>query len=217
MCGRYSLQNPKRAFEEFSVLERAPSLEPRYNIAPTQLVPVVRVTEAEHARHVDAIKWGLASRRGGRPVIMVPLESLGRGAFRTSFEGRRCILVADGFYEWETRGKTRVPHHIHRTDDAPLALAAIWQPGDPDTCAVITKPAVAPIVDIHDRMPATVSRSDYDRWLDPDFGDREALAELLSHDIGLDLVVTEVSPWVNAAAHDDPKCVEPAAEVTRPK
>jgi len=209
MCGRYSLRDPERAFLEFSVLERSPSIQPRYNIAPTQLVPVVR-SDAEHGRHIDSLKWGLMSRRGGRPIIMVRLESLGRGAFATSFRSRRCILVADGFYEWEQRGKQRVPHYIHRTDDAPLALAGIWEPGDPPTCSVITKPAVAPILDLHDRMPATVARADYERWLDPSLNDSEVVAGLLSSDIGADLAVDEVSPWVNSAAHDDPNCIEPA-------
>ena len=212
MCGRYSLRNPQQAYAEFSILERSPAVAPRFNIAPTQLVPVVRLG-AEHDRHLDEVKWGLPSRRGPRPVIMVRLESLAGGAFDSSFRDRRCILVADGFYEWEQRGKLRVPHFIHRGDDRPLALAGIWQPGaeagDPDTCAVITKPAVAPLVDLHDRMPATVERKDYDRWLDPGFTDREAVAQLLNVDIGMDLTVAEVSPWVNAAAHDDPKCVEP--------
>jgi putative SOS response-associated peptidase YedK len=207
MCGRYSLRDPERAFSEFSVVDRSPSIQPRYNIAPTQLVPVVRADE--QGRHIDSLKWGLVSRRGGRPVIMVRLESLGRGAFGTSFQTRRCILVADGFYEWEQRGKQRVPHYIHRTDNAPLALAGIWEPGDPPTCTVITKPAVAPILDLHDRMPATVARADYERWLDPNFNDPEAVAELLSGDIGIDLAVTEVGLWVNSAAHEDPECIEP--------
>jgi putative SOS response-associated peptidase YedK len=210
MCGRYSLRHPERAFSEFSVLERSPGFEPRFNIAPTQLVPVVRVPQPDAGRKLDSLKWGLSSPRGGRPVIMVRLESLGKGAFDGAFRGRRCILVADGFYEWEDRDKRRIPHFIHRTNDAPLALAGIWQPGDPDTCAVITKPAVAPVLDLHDRMPATIAPADYDRWLDPSFADREALSALASSDIGMDLVVTEVGPHVNSARNDDPQCIEPA-------
>ena len=146
--------------------------------------------------------------------MMLRIEALGKGAFQTAFSGRRCILPADGFYEWQERGKTKAPHYIHRADEGPLALAGIWQPGDPDTCAVITKPAAMPLVDVHHRMPATVPRAHYETWLDPTFTDREAAAALVASDLATDLVVTEVGRWVNAAAHDDPQCIEPAREGT---
>jgi putative SOS response-associated peptidase YedK len=143
---------------------------------------------------------------------MVRSESLSRGAFASSFRRRRCILVADGFYEWQREGKTRIAHYIHKIDESPLAMAGIWDldsSGEAGTCAVITRSAVAPLIDLHDRMPATVARADYDRWLDPRVQEPAELARMLDTDIGLELGVLRVGTHVNSPRNDDPLCIEP--------
>lgn len=215
MCGRYTIRNPQIVFDEFSITGEQPKLEPRFNVAPTQLVPVVRTLAPGAPRRLDLVRWGLRPRRSGPPVIMVRLDSLERGAFGSSFDGRRCILAADGFYEWEELGpKRKMAHHVRRTDNGVLAIAGIWVPahdGAPESCALITRPAVAPIADIHDRMPATLAHADYERWLDPGFFDPAELARMLLHEDGLELTMYPVGPRVNSPAHDDPACLDPPA------
>lgn len=206
MCGRYSMRNPERALEEFSIVHRRIPLEPRYNVAPTQLAAIVRGTP--EGRAADLVRWGLSSSGGRAPVIMVRLESLERGSFRSSFAGRRCIVLSDGFYEWRGTGKDRVPHHIAHADGSPLAIAGIWDArGDADAFAVVTRPANAALQSIHDRMPATIERADYDRWLDPRISAPDELVQLLGHDEPA-LVIRPVSKIVNSPRNDVPECLD---------
>jgi putative SOS response-associated peptidase YedK len=231
MCGRYSMSDPQRCVGEFSLLEKQPALEPRYNIAPSQGVWVVRMLGTGAGRRLDLMHWGLVMRsppattKSRAALPMVRVESLGtRASFGAAFRSRRCLLLADGFYEWRRGGQRSFPYHFRRTAGAPFAMAGIWYPAPPgeregtaplDSCAVITRPARPPVDAVHDRMPAILSPEHHERWLDPDFGDTEALTRMLVEDPGFVLETVPVGPRVNSPANDDPSCVAPATDAER--
>jgi putative SOS response-associated peptidase YedK len=224
MCGRYTTGDPRRCIAEFSVLEKQPALEPRYNIAPSQGVWVIRILTAGSERRLDLLRWGLVRRSGmGGGLAMVRVESLAtRATFAEAFRSRRCLLVADGFYEWQRAGKKSFPHYIRRRGAAPFAMAGIWQPAPPgadeaplDSCAVITRPAAAPIDAVHDRMPAILAPQYHDSWLDPRFRDLRALGRMVEANPGFDLETLAVGPRVNSPVNDDASCICPATEDDR--
>ncbi|HEX9296731.1 MAG TPA: SOS response-associated peptidase [Polyangiaceae bacterium] len=225
MCGRYSIADPRRCIEEFSILEKQPALEPRYNVAPSQGVWAVRIVPPRTERRLDLLRWGLlapgARTSGG--IVMARAESLAkRSSFAAAFRTRRCLLLADGFYEWRRDGNQSFPYHVRRTDGAPFGMAGVWEPAPPsddplslDSCAVITRPARPPITMLHDRMPAILAANDHEAWLDPSFDDTDALTKILLHDAGVELVTFPVSPRVNSPANDDRDCLAPIAEGDR--
>jgi putative SOS response-associated peptidase YedK len=232
MCGRYTLSSPTDLIADLLGLAEVPELAPRFNIAPTQEAPVVRVLEAagdgEPAgrRRLDLLRWGLvpfwADDPGvGNRMINARGESLAdKPAFRQSFKKRRCLVVADGFYEWKKEGDGKQPYHIHRRDGLPFAFAGLWDrwvdrtagaAGDAaplDTFTIVTTAAAPEIADLHDRMPVILDPADYDLWLDPAVSDRERLQPLL-HPEGGELVRWPVSKLVNSPANDRPECSRP--------
>jgi putative SOS response-associated peptidase YedK len=218
MCGRYSLRDPQRCFAEFSILENPAALEPRYNVAPSQGVWAIRVIPPSRERRLDLLRWGFSvpRRTGARETAMARAESLPRRfPFADAFASRRCLLLADGFYEWRKSGGRSVPHYFHRPDGAPFTIAGIWQPGPPsqalDGCAVITRPALPPVDAVHDRMPALLAPAHHQAWLDPAFEDRAALEHMLLMPSPFELVSVTVGPRVNSPFHDDAGCIAPLA------
>src|SRR3954470_18289172 len=129
MCGRYSMSDPRRCIAEFSLLEKHPALEPRFNIAPSQGVWVVRMLGTGTERRLDLLRWGLVRAGKDAPgsatgLAMVRAESLAtRASFGAAFRSRRCLLLADGFYEWRRAGKRSFPHHFRRPEGAPFVMA----------------------------------------------------------------------------------------------
>ena len=223
MCGRYTIRDPRRALAEFSILEKAPALEPRFNVAPSQGVWAVRIADASMRLELDLLQWGIAGKASPKSsaVIMVRSEGLAkRPPYAEAFRKRRCLLVADGFYEWRRAGRHSFPYYFARPDGAPFAIAAIWEPGDPkseklDTCALITRPALAPVDAVHNRMPALLPTAHRDRWLDPNFADMGALAAMLADPPEFALHARPVSTRVNSPANDDEGCTAPIEESER--
>jgi putative SOS response-associated peptidase YedK len=147
---------------------------------------------------------------------MVRAESLARASFLAAFRARRCLFLADGFYEWRRAGHRSFPYLIHRAADAPFVMAGLWAPSSGaegiDSCAVITRPARPPVDAVHDRMPALLAAEHHDAWLDPDFDDTDALRRMLERDPGFALEIHPVGPRVNTPANDDPSCAAPVTE-----
>ena len=214
--------DPARVVAEFSVTgkpARLPAL-PRYNVAPTQRVAVVRILAVSEGRRVDALVWGLVpswarDARDGARMINARVETLAtKPAFREAARARRCLVVAEGFYEWERRGRERQPYYVRRLDGGLLAMAGLWEVWtSPDgevleTCAIVTKPAAAPLARIHDRMPAILGEVDHAAWLDPD---RKAPPTALILAPSPELELAPVSTLVNKPANDGPGCIERVA------
>jgi putative SOS response-associated peptidase YedK len=222
MCGRYTMSDPERCLAEFSILEKEPALEPRYNIAPSQGVWVIRNRGPE--QRLDLLRWGL-QRSANVPgsLAMVRAESLAtKASFAEAFRRRRCLLLADGFYEWKRAGGRSFPQYVRRPEGAPFVMAGIWQAAPPaagsvsiDACAVITRPAEPALTAVHDRMPAILAKEHVDLWLDPAFDDTLALTKMLASDACFEFETLAVGPRVNSPANDDPSCVAPATEDDR--
>jgi len=222
MCGRYSLATPNLASvrERFALGEGIP-LEQRFNIAPGQDVVAV-TTDREGARRGDVLRWGLVphwaeSPKVGYRMINARAETVrGRPAFRDAFERRRCLIVADGFFEWQPRDHVaKQPWWITRAHGEPFAFAGLWaswRPG-PDveplrTCTIITTQAGDALRDIHPRVPVILEPGAEDAWLAADSAPG-ALAALLVALPGNETARRPVGRAVNDAGHDEPDCIAP--------
>ncbi len=226
MCGRYELHTHPAAIALLFELSHAPSFEPHYNIAPMTDVPVVRVN-ANGERELARMRWGFVPRWAKDPSIAARMinargETLAdKPTFRIAFRRHRCLLPADGYYEWQQMaagdGVRKQPLHVGMKDAATFAIGGLferWMSPDGevlDTCTIVTTDANALLAPIHDRMPLIVAPEQYARWLDPQEPDVRDLvvpfaAERMTH--------YPVSTRVNNTRHDDEKlieCVEPAA------
>jgi putative SOS response-associated peptidase YedK len=234
MCGRYVLRTPAHLVQklflepgvELSPEGRALFAAPRYNIAPTQSVPALRIARETHEREIVGMRWGLIpfwakDRAIGSRMINARTETVDeKPAFRDSLKRRRCVLIADGFYEWEKRGKTRVPFLFEPDTQGPVAFAGLWDrngTGDDvvTSCTILTTTASDVVARIHDRMPLVVPFDLLASWLDPHVED-PALAQLLERAASSTMKSTELTTWVNSVAHDDAQCVAPAAQAMLP-
>jgi putative SOS response-associated peptidase YedK len=178
VCGRYRLSRPDLIAAAMEAMPYAGELSPRYNIAPSQDVMVVRV-DKNGGRVLGLVRWGLIPYfTKGKPKLQ-PINARAEtvstsGMFREAFERRRCLIPADGFYEWrKVDAKTKIPTFIHRKDDAPFAFAGLWERWKADddaepveTCTIITTAPNTLMAPIHDREPLVLEPADYGRWLD---------------------------------------------------
>ena len=228
MCGRYTLHTEKEALAErfeFDPAALAPQ-SARYNIAPTQNVLTLRA--AGGARRPELMRWGLvpsfAKEIGSLAhTINARVETLAvRSAFKESLRAKRCLVLADGFYEWEPAGgprKSKLPYLVARADGEPFAMAGLfaeWRRrgellGETLlSCAIVTTAANAAVARLHDRMPVILPREAEARWLDPTLdGDTEALLALLSPVPPAELTSHPVSRRVNSVKNDDPSLLQP--------
>lgn len=221
MCGRYTLANPdpKRLRIRFGLSESAElAEEPRYNIAPTD--PVLAIRERGPEREVGRLRWGLVpgkwATEGGRPLINARAESVAtQPAFAPSFRERRCLIPADGFYEWRRDEDGKVPVWVHRPDDEPFAFAGIWAAYEPrdagepiHSCAIVTCPPNGLLRPIHDRMPVILDPAVESLWLDPD-ADPETLLGVLCPAADDALELREVPDLVNNVREDGPELIAP--------
>ena len=222
MCGRFTLRSPASIIaEEFSLLVDLP-LSPRFNIAPSQPVAVVRPTPGQAApqRQCVLLHWGLvpswaADAAIGNRLINARAETAAeKPAFRAAMRRRRCLIVADGFYEWQRDGRRRQPYFIAMRDDRPFGFAGLWEAWEgPDhsaleSCTILTVDANELVRPIHDRMPLVIDRGDYDRWLDPAIGDPGVLQPLLRPYPSDRMMARAVGTWVNSPGNDGPRCIE---------
>lgn len=230
MCGRYAFYTPIEAVTRlFAVNEvHATDIAPRYNIAPTQEVPIVRSSPfhgegADHAplRELALARWGLVpfwakELAVGNRMINARAETVAdKPAFRAAFRKRRCLVPADGFFEWQRTGDGKQPWYIHAASGEPLALAGLWELWDGGgeappvaSCTIITTRANEFMRPLHDRMPVVLDADARDAWLDPAAA-ASALQALLEPPGEALLEAWPVSRRVNSPFNEDPSLVEP--------
>jgi len=227
MCGRYTLTAlDEQLREEFDLIVNEP-LRPRYNIAPTQNVPVILATDS--GRELRELRWGLVPSWAKDIKIGVGMinarseEAANKPAFRAAMRKRRCLVPCTGFFEWKliaddkSRHPKKQPHYIHRQDNRVFALGGLWdrwQSPDGATVESYTILTTSPndlLRSLHDRMPVIIGREDYALWLDPIMQDVSRLTPLFPPISPEKFVVNPVSTRVNSPAHDDPACIEESA------
>ena len=222
MCGRFTLTcSSKQVAEQFE-LDETPTLLPRYNIAPTQESPVVRVLEGSNRRELHLLRWGLIphwsrDRRIGNRMINARSETVEeKPAFRNPFRTRRCLIPCSGFFEWNQTGSRKQPYYIRRHDGLPLAFAGLWdrwqdhEDGTIETFTILTTEPNELMRPLHNRMPVILRPSDYALWLDPTVREPDVLKPLLVSCRSDELMAFEVDTRINNPAYDDPTCIEPS-------
>jgi putative SOS response-associated peptidase YedK len=228
MCGRYRLSRRKQIIEQY--FDSTPWEEdwyPRYNIAPTQLIPVVRLNPKEPSRGLSLMRWGLVPHWAKDPSIATSTinakseTAATKPAFRDPLKFRRCLIPADGFYEWQRTAKLKQPFCFEVDDGELFAFAGIWDGWKNaegqwiKTCSILTTNPNALTSTVHDRMPVILDPGNYDLWLDPGMQDVNAISQLLKpYDARL-MRCYPVSTRVNSGANDDEDCsraVELAAQ-----
>ncbi|MGE5234491.1 MAG: SOS response-associated peptidase [Acidobacteriota bacterium] len=227
MCGRYTLTHPAEALAELLAADAGlatADLAPRWNIAPTQVVPIVRQTP-DGRREAALGRWGLVPAWADDPAIGNRLINAraetvdSKPAFRDSFRAQRCLIPADGFYEWRADGRRRQPIYIRRRDGHPFAFAGLWSRWRPrrpiggpalDTFTILTTEPSSQIAPIHDRMPLVLRGEENAFWLEAPAAEvREWLHGLGGRELPLETFA--VHPRVNSPKVDDARCIEPLA------
>jgi putative SOS response-associated peptidase YedK len=221
MCGRYTLTTPVgKLAEEFEITGPLPEVPPRYNVAPTQEVAAV-LGEVDE-RHLEMLRWGLIPSWADDPGIgsrMINARSetaAEKPSFRRAFKERRCLIVADGFYEWQKTNGGKQPYYIHMESGRPFAFAGLWESWgkygeEIRSCTILTTEANELVDEVHHRMPVILPPEDYELWLDPDFEEKEALTSLLRPYPSGGMEAYPVSRRVNSPSNNAPDCIEPAA------
>ena len=219
MCGRYTvIANPEVLRALFGYDEQ-PNFPPRYNVAPTQPIAIVRLVDGK--RHFALVRWGLLPSWVKDPKTFTLLINA-RGetvcdkpAYRAAMKRRRCLIPADGFYEWQKAGDRKRPFYVHAKSGAPLAFAGLWETWmgpngeELETAAIVTTAANGTLKPIHERMPVIVPREAFDLWLNcTDVDAKTAEALIAPAPEGL-LEAYEISTAVNRTANDNPKLLEP--------
>ena len=220
VCGRFVMVSDLAEIEELCAVE-GKGFENRksYNIAPGSMITAVLHTDA---RKLATLHWGLAPVWSGkgksvRPIINARAETVARKlSFREAFRKRRCLVVADGYYEWKGGAGSKIPYFIRLKSKKPFGFAAIYDPSIVSeavttTCAIITTASNSLTASIHHRMPVIISPSFYDEWLDPAQTRESRLLELLRPYRANEMEAYEVSTLVNSPQNDIPKCIQPVS------
>ena len=222
MCGRFTQAAPGEVIAELFALPEVPRLAPRYNIAPTQDVGAVRV-ETDGRRQFVALHWGLIpswakDRTIGSRMINARSETVAeKPAFRAALRSRRCLIVADGFYEWQRLGGRKQPYFMSLRGGGPFAFAGLWERWAGagaefvESCTILTTNANETVAPIHDRMPVILDPQDHAAWLDPGIKDAARLLPLLRPQPPGAIRAYPVGLLVNNPANDVPDCRAPLA------
>ena len=223
MCGRFTqTASPEIIAQQFD-LDAPPLFKPRYNIAPSQQVAAIRINPDAAKRECVLLRWGLIpswakDAKIGNQCINAKAETVAeKPSFRSAFKKRRCLVIADGFYEWRLQGKQKQPMWIGLKRKRPFAFAGLWEHWTPaegapiETCTIITTEPNALMQTIHNRMPVILTPHDYDLWLDPTMQHVETVKPLLRPFTADELVAYSVSTLVNNPRHDAPQCLEPVS------
>jgi len=229
MCGRYTLTRHEGVVEDLQaalgVSAQGEWWKPRFNVAPTQPAPVVMLRDG--VRTIELMRWGLvphwAGRDGSRPPLMINarVESLAaKAVFRDALARRRCLVPADGFYEWKREGTPKSgkaqPLYFHPRDRHIFAFAGLWAKARTDagevlSFTIVTGPPNELVKPVHDRMPIVLAPEAYAAWLDPSLP-AEGARTLLGIPSGEAWIADHVSTKVNSAAIDEPACIAPITD-----
>jgi putative SOS response-associated peptidase YedK len=219
MCGRFTLIQTAEAIQDTFDIGNAPDLQPRYNIAPTQEVVTVLHDTDNDLRVAKLLRWGLIPSWSKDPSIATKLinarsETVAeKPSFRSAFKKRRCLIVADGFYEWQRTEGKKQPFRFQLQDKQPFGFAGLWEqwqsPSGEEihTCTILTTAANELMAPIHDRMPVILKPEDYDLWLDPQAQDPKMLQPLLQPFSTEAMTAYPVSTIVNSPKNNTPECV----------
>ncbi len=225
MCGRFTLHTSLKQIEQtFNVESADVTLPPSYNIAPTQ--DVLAVVERDGRNHLEAMRWGLIPfwakdpRIGNRMINARADRVAESSAFKRPLKSQRCLIVADGFYEWRKVGGKKIPMFIRLKSKEPFGFAGLYETwkapdGEPVTsCTIITTEANELVAPIHDRMPVIIPKRRQETWLDPKNQDVAKVVALLAPFPAEKLEAYEVSRLVNTPANNSPECIAPLVEAS---
>ncbi len=230
MCGRFTLRTPANDWCQLFLpdldLQSLPNGPPRYNIAPTQMIDCVLRWETGQVRVATKLRWGLIPSwaddlKIGNRMINARCETVhSKPSFRKAFARQRCLVVADGYYEWKKTTDGKQPYLIEPSDRGPMLFAGLWEHNDRAaesrsivrSCTIITTDANQTTKPIHDRMPVILDRQSIDRWIDPGFRDVDVLRSFLVPTANDRLKVTAVSTHVNSPRNDDIHCTDPVPD-----
>jgi putative SOS response-associated peptidase YedK len=204
MCGRTRLTVPWDVLAKLYRFEQADpvDLRPRLNITPTQTIPIVRASDGR--RRLDLVRWGLLPRwardaKVGNKMFNARLETLStRPVFRDPLAQRRCLILADAYYEWKAEGKRKFPYVVRATDAAAFAMAGLWDTWTSsdgevvESCTIVTRAAAGDVATIHTRMPVVLGPSAHDAWLDAGERDGARLVEFLSAQASSDFTIEPI-------------------------
>jgi putative SOS response-associated peptidase YedK len=224
MCGRYAVTSSPEAIRALFRFDDLPNFPPRYNIAPTQPIAVVRVEEGK--RRFALVRWGFIPSWVKDPKTVSLLFNargetvIDKPAYRAAMKRRRCLIPADGFYEWQRVGERKQPFYVRGKDGAPLAFAGLWETWtgpngeEMETAAILTTSANTTLAPIHDRMPVVVPPHAFDLWLNCAGVDAQTAATLITSAPDDVLEAYPVSTAVNRVANNEPTLMEPASGAT---
>jgi len=225
MCGRFVITSPPAALRQMFGYAEQPNFPPRHNIAPTQPIPVVILENG--GRHFRLMRWGLVpgwvkDSRDFALLINARAETVvEKPAFKNAMKRRRCLIPADGYYEWQAAGSRKRPYFIHRRDGVPLGLAGLAETWigpngeELDTVAIVTAPASDDLASLHSRVPVTIAPIDFERWLDCGAHDVEEAMGLLKPPREGEFAWHEISTRVNHVANDDAQLTLPITDEER--
>jgi putative SOS response-associated peptidase YedK len=228
MCGRFTLKQSAEELSQVFHLESIPDLAAEYNIAPTQMVATVLENSENKKRELKQLHWGLipswAKNAGmGAKLINARAETVAeKPAFRSAFKHRRCLVVADGFYEWQRQEGKKQPFYFRLQDGQPFGFAGLWEkwrsPANEEiiSCTILTTAANELLQPIHERMPVILEPKDYDLWLDSQVEAPQILQQLLRSYPVSAMTAYAVSTLVNNPRHNSSECIVPLSEKNAP-
>ncbi|MEB3216927.1 MAG: SOS response-associated peptidase [Nostocales cyanobacterium 94392] len=225
MCGRFTLTTEAESLREIFQISDTSNCqwEANYNIAPTQMVMTVLHNEETKQRELRSQRWGLIptwakDTKIAAKLINARAETLAeKPSFRSAFKRRRCLILADGFYEWKRLETKKQPYYFQLQEQQPFAFAGLWEQWHPDeenitSCTIITTDANELLQPIHNRMPVILQQQDYEKWLDPQLQDTEILQPILQPYPAEQMSSHTVSTKVNNPQHQSPDCIAPQRE-----
>jgi putative SOS response-associated peptidase YedK len=218
MCGRFTLRAPPQAIVDEFERPVLPPYVPRWNIAPTQQVLAIRMDNGQP--EMAMLRWGLIpswAEDPKKPPLLINAKAetaATKPAFRAAFKRRRCLILVDGYYEWQKAGKLKQPYYHRLKSDTPFAFAGLWERWDKgeqpiESCTILTTDANEVAAAVHDRMPVILGRDTRQVWLDPHIDDPAALQQLLRPFPAAEMTAYQVNPIVNKSGNEGPDCIAP--------